>query len=118
VSFICKADGMLFSGETLTDAVAAVQPHGPAFLGINCSAAPSLDLALANLRAATDLPISIYANPSTTEDYQHWDATAASHPEGYADCAANWLRQGAQLVGGCCGTTPEHIAALREIITK
>jgi homocysteine S-methyltransferase len=112
VSFICKADGRLFSGESIADAVQAVEPQKPSFIGINCSAAPTLNKALSQLHAATSLPISIYANPSHTEDYQHWGETEAADPQVYAALAHDWLRQGAHLVGGCCGTTPEHIAAI------
>lgn len=110
VSFICKLDGRLFSGESLADALRAIEPHGPAFIGVNCTAAPSIGVALAELRAATKLPISVYANPSHTEDYQHWGESEAAEPAAYARLAAEWLQGGAHLVGGCCGTTPEHIA--------
>ena len=115
VSFICKIDGRMFSGEELAAAVKAVEPHQPNFLGVNCSAAPTLHKALANLRAATALPLAVYANPSHTEDYQHWDETEAAHPEVYAQYALGWLQAGAQLVGGCCGTGPEHIAAIHQL---
>jgi S-methylmethionine-dependent homocysteine/selenocysteine methylase len=115
VSFICKLDGRLFSGESLADAVRAVEAHGPAFVGVNCTAAPSIGVALAELRAATQLPISVYANPSHTEDYQHWGESEAAEPAAYARLAAEWLQGGAQLIGGCCGTTPEHIAHLQAL---
>ncbi len=39
-------------------------------------------------------------------------------PDHYADHVAHWLDRGAQLVGGCCGTGPEHIARLRELIAE
>jgi homocysteine S-methyltransferase len=112
VSFICKLDGRLFSGESLAEAVRAIEPHGPVFVGVNCTAAPSIGVALAELRAATKLPISVYANPSHTEDYQHWGESEAAEPATYARLAVEWLQGGAHLVGGCCGTTPEHIAHL------
>lgn len=115
VSFICKADGRMFSGELLAEAVKSVEPHQPNFFGINCSAAPSLQAALENLRAATHLPIAVYANPSHTEDYQHWDETEAAQPAVYAQYAQRWMAAGAQLVGGCCGTGPEHIAAIQQL---
>lgn len=114
VSFICKADGRMFSGEALADAVAAVAPHKPAFLGINCTPAPDLHVALGKLRAATELPIAVYANPSHTEDYQHWGETEAANPAVYCRLAEEWIRLGAHLVGGCCGTGPAHIAALAQ----
>lgn len=117
ISFICKADGRMFSGEALADAVKAMAPHKPNFLGINCSAAPTLHFALAELCATTDLPIAVYANPSHTEDYQHWGETEAADPQVYAQYAQRWLDGGAHLVGGCCGTGPEHIAAIHEMAT-
>lgn len=117
VCFICKADGRMFSGESLADAVVAVEKHSPNFLGINCSAAPTLHTALANLRAATTLPLAAYANPSHTEDYQHWGETKAAQPDVYAQYAQRWIEGGAHLVGGCCGTGPEHIAAIRQLET-
>lgn len=117
VSFICKTDGRMFSGERLAEAVAALQSLQPDFLGINCTAAPALHLALAELRNATNLPIAVYANPSHTEDYQHWDETAAVDPQVYAEYGRDWLSGGAQLLGGCCGTGPAHIAALSEMTT-
>lgn len=115
VSFICKADGRLFSGEALADAVKAIEPHRPDFVGVNCTPAPSLHIALAELRKATQLPISAYANPSHTEDYQHWGETEAAQPEIYAQHAQSWLQAGAQLVGGCCGTGPQHIEAMHQL---
>jgi S-methylmethionine-dependent homocysteine/selenocysteine methylase len=116
VSFVCSANGELLSGEPLAEAVAAVEPFGPSFLSINCTPAPSLHLALEALQAATDLPIGVYANTGHTEDYEHWGETEATEPAGYAIYAADWLAHGAKLVGGCCGTRPEHIAELRKLI--
>jgi homocysteine S-methyltransferase len=115
ISFICKVDGRMFSGESLADAVKAVDKHSPNFLGINCSAAPTLHAALAQLSAATALPISVYANPSETEDYIHWGESEAVAPQVYAEYAQRWLEEGAHLVGGCCGTGPEHIAAIHNL---
>ena len=115
VCFICKPDGNLLSGEQITDAVKAVEPHSAAFLGINCTPAPSLHIALNELRAATKQPIAIYANPGTTEDYHTWGETEAADPEDYCHFAQEWIRLGAHLIGGCCGTRPEHIAALHSL---
>jgi len=115
VSFICKPDGKLLSGESIADAVKAVEKHGPSFLGINCTLAPTLDVALKQLRAATKLPTSVYANSGHTEDHKTWVKTDAKQPEAYAQFAEDWLKLGAHLVGGCCGTRPEHIAAIRQL---
>ena len=112
VSFICRPDGSLLSGESILDAVEAVDVHGPSFLGINCTPAPQLHISLMQLRAATELPIAVYANPSHTDDYKTWGETEATQPEAYCSFAEEWFRLGANLVGGCCGTRPGHIAAI------
>jgi homocysteine S-methyltransferase len=116
LSFICKPDANLLSGESLADAVKAVEKHQPNFIGINCTAADSLDKTLRQLRGLTALTIAVYANTQHTEDYLHWDEIEGSEPQAYARLAEAWLAAGAQLVGGCCGTRPEHIAALASLI--
>ncbi len=115
VSFICKPDGNLLSGERIADAVKAVEVYTPAFLGINCTPAPTLHIALNKLRAATNLPIAVYANTGTTENYRTWGETEATEPDAYCHFAEEWIHLGAHLVGGCCGTGPEHIAALHRL---
>ena len=115
VSFICRPDGNLLSGEQVADAVKAVEKYSPAFLGINCTPAPQLRVSLAQMRAATELPIAVYANPGHTEDYLTWGETEATQPEAYCRFAEEWIRQGAHLIGGCCGTQPEHIAVIARL---
>lgn len=112
VSFICNPYGNLLSGESIPDAVSAVEPFEPAFLGINCTPAAQLQFSLAQLRAATVLPIAVYANAGHTEDFHTWGKSEAAQPAAYCRLAEAWLADGAHLVGGCCGTTPEHIGAL------
>jgi homocysteine S-methyltransferase len=116
VSFICKSNGNLLSGEQIEGAVKAVEIHRPSFVGINCTPAPQLHISLAQISAATNLPIAVYANAGATDDYQTWDDTEATDPEAYCLFAQEWIRLGAHLIGGCCGTQPEHIAALHKLL--
>ena len=44
-----------------------------------------------------------------------WVNTDNVDPAVYARNAADWLRRGARLIGGCCGTTPAHVAALDQV---
>jgi homocysteine S-methyltransferase len=113
VSWVCRDDGHLLSGESIAEAVAAVAPWGPAFLAINCTPAPVVSPALQALQAASNLPLGVYANIGHTDTVEHWQHTEDLTPDEYAACAADWLGQGLKLVGGCCNTTPAHIAALR-----
>ncbi len=43
-----------------------------------------------------------------------WTLTDDVQPAAYAQHARQWMQQGAAIIGGCCGTTPDHIAALKD----
>jgi homocysteine S-methyltransferase len=120
--FVCRTDGKLFSGETVTEAVEAVAPLGVAGLMINCTPSTTIHHPLNELVAAArrlDYPIPVlgaYANIGHTNQIEGWTDTAEVSPIEYARLAAEWLRLGANLIGGCCGTTPAHISAVRGVI--
>jgi 5-methyltetrahydrofolate--homocysteine methyltransferase len=100
-------------GASPADVVAAVEPLGVAALGANCGR--SLDdtdaIVTEFLAAAPALPLWIKPNagvPRIVGDavvYEAGPEMLAEHVRGYVD-------RGARIVGGCCGSTPEHIAAI------
>ena len=100
-------------GLSPADVVAAVEPLGVAALGANCgrSLADTDTIVDEFLAAASGLPLWIKPNagvPRIVGDTVVYDADPellASHVRAYAD-------KGARIVGGCCGSTPEHIAAI------
>jgi methionine synthase I (cobalamin-dependent) len=100
-------------GLSPTEVVAAVEPLGVAALGANCGRSlADTDAVVAEfLDAAPALPLWVKPNagvPRIVGDAVVYDAdpeTLAEHVRGYAD-------RGARIVGGCCGSTPEHIAAI------
>jgi 5-methyltetrahydrofolate--homocysteine methyltransferase len=72
---------------------------------------------VALLEGATDRPIAAQPNagkPHLTDDRTVFDMEPPEFAQGVAAC----IHAGAQIVGGCCGTTPEHIRAVREQIGK
>jgi homocysteine S-methyltransferase len=107
---------LLLSGESITAAVQAVQRIQPAVILINCVPLACIDRAFDELRAAHRGPIGLYANVGHADDRLGWTLTDDVQPATYAQHARQWLRQGAAIVGGCCGTTPDHIAALKEMM--
>jgi S-methylmethionine-dependent homocysteine/selenocysteine methylase len=116
VSFVCQAGARLLSGETLAEALELVAPVGPAAVGVNCLP-PRLVPACLPVLAATHLPFAVSANlgaPGTGGDARSDDCT----PDELAARSAEWLQAGARLVGGCCGTRPEHVRALRRAIDR
>jgi 5-methyltetrahydrofolate--homocysteine methyltransferase len=90
---------------------------GVAALGINCGRSLEDNIkALGELRAAVDLPLWFKPNaglPQVDPDGKtYFDVT----PAAMGAHAAAWLPAGAALAGGCCGTTPEHLAAIAKSI--
>lgn len=113
VSFVVRENGALLSGEPLEAAVAAVEPLGPLALGLNCIPARGLAGLLRHLRAATDRPLVAYGHIGNRAPIRGWSFAHDATPVEYAACARAWLDLGAAVVGGCCGTTPLHVAAIR-----
>ncbi len=112
VSFVCGVDSRLLSGETLPAAADVLLPIGIAAIGVNCGPTPTLAAPLAELRAACgeNFPLIGYGNIGYADDKQGWVNTDAVDPDSYARYAKEWP---AQIIGGCCGTTPEHIQRLK-----
>jgi len=123
-SVVCRSDHRLFSGERVSEAVSALAGLGVAGLLVNCTPSASIQHPFGELRAAvhdcdTRVPLlGLYANIGHTDDITGWTNTEDVTPLEYAQLASGWLAQGANLVGGCCGTTPSHIAAVRVIFNQ
>ncbi|MEV4256728.1 homocysteine S-methyltransferase family protein, partial [Spirillospora sp. NPDC049652] len=119
VSFVCAADGRLLSGERLADAAAAAERDGAEAVLVNCTAPGDAEKALAELRAACSGPIGCYPNNEVREGANRWTHVdealpSALDPDAFADLLAGWRDAYApDILGGCCGTTSEHLAAAR-----
>ena len=100
-------------GEPVTSAILPVCERDIAAIGLNCSVGPSDMLtSLEQIRKITDKPLSVLPNaglPRQVEDRKLYMST----PEYMAEYAKRFFEKGARIIGGCCGTTPEHI---REIV--
>jgi len=122
VSFVCagatgEAIGAananrLLSGEPLEEAVRAVTRLGPVAVLVNCVPVAQVPQLVKVLRCTTTLPIGVYANVGHVDPEVGWTLTHAVTPAEYATAARAWRALGATIIGGCCGTTPDHIAAL------
>jgi S-methylmethionine-dependent homocysteine/selenocysteine methylase len=117
IAFVPDQDGRLFSGETLAEAAAALAPLDPAALLVNCAPPQDIAVGLQQLAASgTSTPIGAYPHIGRF-DPPEWLFTDEYPPPRYVDLARAWVDQGALVVGGCCGTTPDHIAAVtRELL--
>jgi homocysteine S-methyltransferase len=112
VSFVCNREGRILSGETLTEAANRIIPLGVHALGVNCGPTPDLAKPLGELRQAcgADFPMIAYGNIGYADDAVGWVNTDSEDPKNYCEHAAHW---DVKIVGGCCGTTPEHIRHLK-----
>lgn len=117
--------GMLASGESVADAVAATIDLGASAVMFNCSQAELISAAIpiavataggraqvggyANRFIASPTPAS-EANNGLSNFRDELDAAT------YCTFVSDWLAAGATMVGGCCGMTPEHIAAIAALV--
>jgi S-methylmethionine-dependent homocysteine/selenocysteine methylase len=119
VSFICDRAGNLYGGESLADAIRLLTPLHPSGFSINCVSPRFLMTALNIARGTTPLPLAVYANIGIPENERRgWEFTQEISPEDYTTYAGDWLHSGVSIVGGCCGTTPEYIAALAKALPR
>jgi S-methylmethionine-dependent homocysteine/selenocysteine methylase len=111
VSFVCAQGGRLLSGEPLAEAVAACVELGPLAVLVNCLPPGWVDACLPALRSS-GLPFGVYPNLGALDPASGLRRSDAFGPDEFALLAESWVAAGARLVGGCCGTTPDHIAAI------
>ena len=114
VSNAYSEDGRLLTGASPAAAVAALEGMGADVIGVNCSFGPkALIPVVEQYLALASVPVSFKPNaglPVETADGTVYDVDAAE----FSDDVAAMLKKGVRLAGGCCGTTPEYIRALRE----
>ncbi|OFX17981.1 MAG: hypothetical protein A2Z18_07865 [Armatimonadetes bacterium RBG_16_58_9] len=100
-------------GDTIEKAVVELTEAGADAIGSNCGTVDpeEMSLIIAGMRGHTGLPLSAEPNAGKPE-LSGGKVEFKLSPEGFADGMMKCIEAGATLVGGCCGTTPEHIAAL------
>jgi homocysteine S-methyltransferase len=100
-------------GSSPAHAAALLTEWGANAIGVNCSTGPATVLtAIEAMRAATTLPLAAMPNAGMPRAVEGRNIYLCS-PEYMASFARKAIAAGAQIVGGCCGTTPNHIRAMR-----
>ena len=110
VQVTMETTGRMLVGSEIGAALVSVAAMRPDVLGINCATGPAeMQEHLRHLSQHSPLPISVLPNaglPSIVDGRTHYDLT----PEQLAEFHSRHVRQyGVSIVGGCCGTTPEHL---------
>ena len=110
------SEGKTASGESPTDIIHVLEGLGIMLIGANCSVGSEGILRVVQeMASAAKLPISAQPNAGFP-DYEGGRVFYRSSPEYMAQHARLMVEAGVTIVGGCCGTTPDHIAAIRDAI--
>jgi homocysteine S-methyltransferase len=102
-------------GDLFGRAARQFEKMGVKALMINCLPIDHVTGMIPWLRDFTDLPLGAYPNSGRYLD-PGWKFDDSMTPERYADYTLQWRSEGAQILGGCCGTTPQHIAAAKQAL--
>ena len=112
-----EEDGRTFLGTSPEVAAITLDAIGADVLGINCSQGPAeLRGLAARMLTVTDKPVMVQANAGLPHVDDDGNTVFDIQAPEYAKAVAGMIADGVSVVGGCCGTTPAHMAALRTLI--
>lgn len=114
-----EADGSLLLGGNIYEAVATYEAMGASAVGINCSLGPDQLVAIVNgMKNAVSIPVVVKPNAGMPFINDKGQAEYTMGPEEFAKHMMALVDVGADLIGGCCGTNPEYIRALKNLYKK
>ena len=121
VSFVVREDGRLLSREPLGEAAQTLGSAGAEVVAANGAPLADITTAVNELLRHRTGPVGAFAHIGRYDPpswkfgfYPRFTATDAVTPAKYLETAREWKSAGAQVIGGCSGTTPDHIKALRD----
>ncbi|USB34603.1 bifunctional homocysteine S-methyltransferase/methylenetetrahydrofolate reductase [Paenibacillus sp. YPG26] len=114
--FAVDSIGRTIDGYSIMDAFSILRQEGADVLGFNCHSGPKgiMDV-IAKLNGPLEVPLSVYPNAGLA-DYVDGEYIYGATPEYFGQSAISFADLGARLIGGCCGTTPDHIAAMAAVM--
>lgn len=116
VSFAVDDEACLLGdGLTIEGAVVWAEKHGAASVGVNCCSLKAATRAVPRMVAAAKTPVSVRPNagkPMQVGEDLSWN----EQPAAFSRACVEWRRDGARLIGSCCGTTAQTTAALAEAL--
>lgn len=116
-SMTAEADGSIFSGGNAVEAALALESAGASAVGINCSVGPDqLVSVVRNIKEAVSIPVIAKPNAGMPVIDDKGNAVYSMGAAEFAKHMKVLVENGASIIGGCCGTTPEYIKAVAEIL--
>ncbi|MFS1513281.1 bifunctional homocysteine S-methyltransferase/methylenetetrahydrofolate reductase [Chengkuizengella sp. SCS-71B] len=114
--FAIEDAGRTSDGFSISEAFHQVREQGADIVGLNCRSGPNLMLrTLENVSLIEEVPLSVFPNAGIP-DYVDGEYTYMASPEYFAQSALRFAKLGAKIIGGCCGTTPEHVSAITDAL--
>ena len=118
VTFTCDENGRTLSGTDVLAALIVMQGMGVSAFGLNCSTGPEAMLEqLERLTPYATVPLIAKPNAGLPET-ENGRTVYRCPPEEFVRYVEQMAAAGVRIFGGCCGTTPEHIAALKQAVAK
>ena len=114
-AFSCRDGKHISDGTPIRECAAFLdEVERVAAVGVNCTAPRFVEELIGEIRAVSHKPVVVYPNSGERWENGRWTGT----PDDFAACAERWIEAGAQVVGGCCRTGPQHIALLAKLADR
>ena len=114
-SMTVDANGNIFTGGNILEAAAKLEAAGVDAVGINCSVGPEqLEKIVRDIRRTVSIPVLAKPNAGMPVVLADGQTTYPMKPDAFAQHMKTLAARGATLLGGCCGTAPAFIAALKQ----
>lgn len=115
IGLTCGDDGRTLAGVSMAEAIEQFSGFEPTAYFIQCT---RYDLVERPLKELASVPVTgVYANDGRSWENMCWHGDRVS-PQAYGEEAVKWRDAGARIIGGCCGTRPEHIRYLKNLFAK
>jgi len=112
-----QRDGRTWAGEEPGEVALVLRDLGANVIGVNCVSGPQLALDIVKKLAAAK-PAKLSAQPNAGQPQVRQQAIIyPGTPQSFGEYVGKMVEAGASIVGGCCGTTPEHIAAMNQALS-
>lgn len=116
-SMTVEADGSIFGGGNALEAAAALESAGASAVGVNCSVGPDqLVSVIRNIKETVSIPVIAKPNAGMPVIDEEGNAVYSMDALSFARHMKVLVENGATLIGGCCGTTPEFIKETARIL--
>ena len=118
-SLTLEADGSALFGGSAVEAVTTLQEMGACAVGLNCSVGPDqLRAVVAEMKKVARVPVIAKPNAGMPVITETGQAVYSMDAQRYAAAMMDLVDAGASVIGGCCGTTPDHIRAVRALLDR